>query len=581
VARGGSGRRKSRHIVLVAGAGLSLLAAAGGAPEPPVPIPVFVEVSGASGISFHHISGGEEDKPYIFETKGAGICTLDYDNDGLLDLYLAQGSTLDRFASGRNPHGSLFRNLGNWKFEDVTESAGLTVPAWGMGVTAADFDNDGHVDLYLTNLGPNILYHNDGDGTFHDVTGAAGVGDARWSTSASFADYDADGLLDLFVPNYLDVGPGHLPKAKGSAGCAYRGRPVMCGPHGLPGAANVLYHNEGDGTFIDVSERTGVVDPSKYYGLGSVWGDLDNDGDLDLYVANDATPNQLFVNEGNGHFTEQGFPSGLALSGTGLAQASMGVDLGDYDNDGLLDVYSTHFAGDYSTLYHNEGGLFFEDVTARAGILLPDMPLVKWGTRFVDLNNDGWKDIFHTNGHTYPSLDRDPMDQDHYRQPQTLYLNLHDGKFLDASALAGPALQEPHVGRGAAFADLDNDGDIDIAVAQMNGSPLLFRNDAPGGNHWVMFRTVGRQSDRDGIGARLTVTAGGLQQIWEIKRALSIYSCSDPRAHFGLGAASRIERLEVRWPSGKVQVFRDVPADRHYLVDEEGGLSEERLGSGG
>jgi len=352
----------------------------------------------------------------------------------------------------------------------------------------------------------------------------------------------------------------------------------MCGPHGLPGAANVLYHNDGDGTYSDASERTGVVDPSKYYGLGSVWGDIDNDGDLDLYVADDATPNLLYVNQG-GRFSEEGFPSGLALSGAGLAQAGMGVDMADYDNDGLLDVYCTHFAGDYSTLYHNEGGGFFEDVTAKAGILTPDLPFVKWGTRFVDLNNDGWKDIFHTNGHTYPSLDREPMDMDDtYRQPQSLYLNLGNGKFLDASRLAGPALREPHVGRGAAFADFDNDGDIDIAVAQMNGGPLLFRNDQSSANHWVMFRTVGRTSNRDGIGARLTIVAGGLRQIWEIKRTVAIYSCSDPRAHFGLGSAARIERLEVRWPGGKVQEFADIPADRHYLVDEESGLSEERFG---
>jgi len=550
----------------------------GAAPGTPVPVPVFVEVSGSSGILFHHISGGEEEKPYIFETKGAGVCTLDYDNDGWMDLYLAQGSTLDRVKEGRNPHGALYRNLGSWKFEDVTEKAGLTVPAWGMGVTAADQDNDGWVDIYLTNLGPNILYLNNGDGTFRDATGASGVGDPGWSTSAAFADYDADGLLDLFVPGYLDVGPDRLPKPMGTPECAYRGRPVMCGPHGLPGAANVLYHNDGDGTYSDASERTGIVDPSKYYGLGSVWGDIDNDGDLDLYVADDATPNLLYVNQG-GRFSEEGFPSGLALSGAGLAQAGMGVDMADYDNDGLLDVYCTHFAGDYSTLYHNEGGGFFEDVTAKAGILTPDLPFVKWGTRFVDLNNDGWKDIFHTNGHTYPSLDREPMDMDDtYRQPQSLYLNLGNGKFLDASRLAGPALQEPHVGRGAAFADFDNDGDIDIAVAQMNGGPLLFRNDRSSANHWAMFRTVGRTSNRDGIGARLTIVAGGLRQIWEIKRTVSIYSCSDPRAHFGLGSAARIEKLEVRWPGGKVQEFTDIPADRHYLVDEESGLSEERFG---
>jgi len=567
-----------RLLLLSAAVGLTLLPAPGAAEEQPVPIPTFADVSASSGIVFHHISGKEDEKVYIFEAKGAGVCALDYDNDGRLDLYLVQGSTIERAKAGRNPHGSLFRNLGGWKFQDVTGTSGLTVPAWGMGVTAADVDNDGRVDLYLTNLGPNILYHNDGDGSFHDVTGFAGVGDSRWSTSASFADYDADGLLDLFVPNYIDAAPDHLPKPKGTPGCGYRGRPVMCGPRGLPGAGDTLYHNDGDGTFSDVSEATGVVDAAKLYGLGSVWGDIDNDGDIDLFVANDATPNLLFVNDGRGKFTEQAFFSGVAVSGSGIEQASMGIDLADYDNDGLLDIYSTHFAGDYSTLYRNEGDLVFDDATSKAGIQAPDLPWVSWGTRFVDLDNDGWKDIFHANGHTYPSLEREPIDWDTYRQPQSLYMNLKNGTFLDASKLAGPAIQEPHVGRGVAFADFDNDGDIDIAMAQMNGSPVLFRNDQSTGNHWVMFRTVGRKSNRDGIGARLTVTAGGLRQIWEIKRAVSIYSCSDPRAHFGLGAAAKIEKLEVRWPSGTVQEFRDIPADRHYEIDEEAGLGEERVG---
>jgi hypothetical protein len=505
-----------------------------------------VDVSGSSGIAFRHISGGVEEKPYIFEAKGGGICALDYDNDGWLDLYLVQGSTLSRVKEGRSPHGALYRNLGNWKFEDVTERAGLTVPAWGMGVSAADHDNDGWVDIYLANLGPNILYSNNGDGTFRDATGLAGVGDPRWGTSPSFADYDDDGLLDLFVPNYIDIGPDRLPKLPGTPGCYYRGRPVMCGPHPLPGAADVLYHNDGDGTFSDASERAGGVSPSRYYGLGSVWGDIDNDGDLDLYVTNDVTPNLLFLNDG-GRFTEEGYLSGLAVSGSGVEQAGMGVDLADYDNDGLLDVYCTHFAQDYSTLYRNQGDLRFEDITLQANIFAYEFRHVKWSTRFVDLNHDGWKDIFHTNGHTYPTLDSKPAGGETYRQPQTLYLNLKNGTFLDASTLAGPDFQEPHVGRGAAFADFDNDGDIDIAVAEMNGGPVLFRNDQSSANHWVMFKTVGRRSNRDGIGARLTVAAGGLRQIWEIKRTVAIYSCSDPRAHFGLGAAARIERLEVRW----------------------------------
>ncbi len=536
----------------------------------------LVDVTPRTGIQFQHISGRADRKDYIFETKGGGIGALDYDNDGWQDLYIVQGSTLELWKQGKNPHGRLFRNLGDWRFEDVTDKAGLTRGAWGMGVTAADFDNDGWVDLYLTNLGPNTLYRNNGDGTFTDVTAKAGVGDPRWSTSAAFGDYDSDGFLDLFVPNYLDVGPDNLPDAPGTPRCTYLGRMVMCGPRGLPGAADSLYHNNRDGTFTEVSEKTGVVDRDKYYGLGSVWADVDNDGDLDLIVANDATPNLVFLNQGDGTFIERGILSGLAVSGDGREQANMGVDAADYDNDGLLDVFFTHFAGDYSTLYRNQGRATFEDVTGAAGLQVPTTPYVSWGTRFLDLDLDGWKDIFFTNGHVYPSFESEPHGSETWREPQTVYLNQGNGRFLNASLLVGPDIQKPGVGRGAAFADFDNDGDLDVAVAQMNGSPRLFRADPPPGAHWAMFRTVGHKSNRDGIGARLTLTAGGRQQVWEIKRTVGIYSCSDPRAHFGLGPAGRIDLVQVRWPAGKVQTFRDLAADQHYVIDEDAGLSAGR-----
>jgi enediyne biosynthesis protein E4 len=564
-------RPRATRALVTAGIGLGvpiLLALA-----PSAPTPQLVDVTAGSGIVFKHICGGETEKPYIFETKGGGIGTFDYDNDGLLDLFIVQGSTLDLWRAGRNPHGRLYRNLGGWRFEDVTERAGLTRGAWGMGVTAADHDNDGWVDIYLTNLGPNILYRNNGDGTFTDVTEKAGVGDPRWSTSAAFGDYDADGWLDLFVPNYLDVSPDKLPAPDDS--CRYRGLPSMCGPRGLPGAADSLYHSNGDGTFTEVSEKTGVVDKNKLFGLGSVWGDVNSDGKLDLYVADDATPNMLFVNRGGGVFNEMGFQSGLALSGDGREQASMGVDLADYDNDGLLDAYCTHFAADYSTLYHNLGNLFFEDVTSNAQIQAPELPFVSWGTRFVDLNNDGWKDIFHANGHVYPFMAEHADGDETFRQPHTVYLNLKNGTFLDASRLCGPDVRKPSVGRGVAFADFDNDGDIDIAIANLNGGPTLLRNDAPAGSHWATFRCVGRSSNRDGIGTRLTLTAGGVRQVWEIKRTVGIYSCSDPRAHFGLGAARTIDSLEVRWPSGKIQTLRALAADRHYALDEERGVQDD------
>ncbi len=535
-----------------------------------IPIPQFVDVSATSGITFEHICGSPYEKNYIFEAKGGGLAAFDYNNDGLMDLLLVQGSTLDRVRAGDSPHSVLYENQGNWKFVDVSERAGLTAKAWGMGVGIADYDNDGFADIYLTNLGPNVLYHNNGNGTFTDVTAKAGVGDPRWSTSAAFGDYDGDGDLDLYVANYLDVGPSKLP-ARVAGVCDYQGEPVMCGPRGLPGAGDSFYRNNGDGTFTEISQQSHAVDKDKYFGLGVVFADVDNDSDMDIYVADDATPNLLFVNAGNGTFEEQGFLSGLAVSGDGREQASMGVDVADYDNDGLLDAYCTHFAADYSTLYHNDGNLVFSDVTAQARIQTPEWPLVGWGTRFVDLNHDGWKDIFHSNGHVYPYLIKSKTREVYY-QPKTLYLNRGDGTFLDASTMAGPALQKPTVSRGVAFADFDNDGDIDCAIATLNGPPRLFRNDVPAGNHWVMFRTVGVKSNRDGIGARITVTTGKLKQVWEIKRTVGIYSASDPRAHFGLGPSATIDSVSVRWPSGKVQEFKGVAADVHYVLHEEEGL---------
>jgi len=536
--------------------------------------PRLVEVTDASGITFEHISGDPDKKTYLFEAKGGGIGALDYDRDGWIDLYIVQGSTVERALAGTSPYGRLYRNTGGWRFEDVTSKARLTTGAWGMGVTAADVDNDGWVDIYLTNLGPNFLYHNNGDGTFTEVGAELGVADPRWSTSASFADYNGDGLLDLFVPNYIDALPDKLPR-KGP--CEYRNTPCMCGPRGLEGAGDSLYRHNADGTFTEIGEAGGFLDTGKCYGLGSVWGDVDNDGDIDLFVANDATPNALYVNQGDGTFIEQAFFSGLAVNAHGSEQASMGVDLADFENTGWLGAYCTHFAEDYSTLYRNEGDLMFSDISAEALIVHPEMLFVSWGTRFVDLNHDGWKDIFHANGHVYPFLHGEPRKAETYRLPHSLYLNQHNGTFCDASTLAGPDIMKPAVGRGVAFADFDNDGDIDIAVANMNGSPQLFRTDRVDHGHWVMFRCVGTTSNRDGIGARIIVVTGSLRQMWEVKRTVGIYSCSDPRAHFGLGASTTIDVVSVRWPSGKTQQFRDVNADQHYLVDESSGLHPEPI----
>ena len=532
----------------------------------------FTDVTAASGITFVNATGDPDRKDYIFEVKGGGVGALDYDNDGWVDLVFSRGSSVERWRKGENPGPVLYRNRGDGTFEDVTTKAGLTRGGWGVGVSAADYDNDGFVDLYLTNLGPDVLYRNAGDGTFTDVTEKSGIRAPGWSSSAAFGDFDRDGHLDLYVASYLDVGPDNLPEGRAGGTCSYVGVPVLCGPRGLPGARDLYFRSNGDGTFSEQSEASGAYDKEAWFGLGVVASDLDGDGDLDIYVGNDATPNYLFVNRGDGRFDERGFPSGTAVSGDGNEQASMGVDAGDYDNDGRPDLYAAHFASDYSTLYRNLGGLLFEDVTARARIKEPGWPYVKWGTGFADFDQDGWLDLVHANGHVYPHL-RATSGRETYEQPAlSVYRGDGDGAFADVSA--GSGATKPVLGRGTAFADLDNDGDLDVVVACLDGTPLVLRNDTVGG-HWLQLRAVGRKSNRDAIGAKVTVRTARLTQLREVKRTLSIYSASDPRAHFGLGPATKADLVRVEWPSGRVDEWKDVPADRHYRVDEAEGLREE------
>ena len=558
-------------------AGLPLTARKVAQAAPPSPGRVhFTDVAAAAGLTHVNATGDPDRKDYIFEVKGGGVAALDYDGDGWVDLAFSRGSSLERWRKGDNPGPALYRNRRDGTFEDVTQKAGLTRGGWGVGVSAADYDNDGRVDVYLTNLGPDVLYRNNGDGTFTDVTEQAGILAPGWSSSAAFGDFDRDGFLDIYVAGYLDVGPDKLPEGRAGGTCAYLGVPVLCGPRGLPGAGDHYFRNNGDGTFTERSEASGAFDKERYFGLGVVAADLDGDRDLDIYVANDATPNYLFVNRGDGRFDERGFPAGVAFSGDGNEQASMGVDAADYDNDGRLDLYSAHFASDYNTLYRNLGELLFEDVTARARIREPGWPYVKWGTGLVDLDHDGWKDIVHANGHVYPHL-RSATGRETYEQPAlSVYLNNRDGTFRDASAEAGPDAAKRVLGRGTALADLDNDGDLDVVVACLDGPPVLLRNDGAAG-HWLVLRAVGRKSNRDGIGARITVRAGALSQVREVKRTLSLYSASDPRAHFGVGEATKADLVRIEWPSGKVDEFRDMPADRHYVVDEAEGLSPEPL----
>jgi enediyne biosynthesis protein E4 len=537
-------------------------------------IPHFLDVTEEAGIRFQHLSGGKTEKRYLFEAKGGGIGFFDYDNDGWQDLLIVQGSTMERMRTGTNPVSAvLYRNRRDGSFEDVTAVSGLTGTGWGMGVAVGDYDNDGFADVYITQLTANILYRNRGDGTFRDVTEPAGVAGSKWTASAAFGDYDNDGYLDLYLANYVDmdldnpIEPGEEPF------CQYRGRPDMCGPMGLRAAANILYRNQGDGTFGDVTKKSGVDEGNHFYSLGVVWADLNGDGHIDLLVSNDSTPNNFYLNKGDGTFIDVGLLSGLAASADGGFQAGMGVDAADFDNDGRLDVFMTHFANDYSTLYRNTGDLLFEDVSVKANLLGTEWLLVSWSTRFVDLNHDGWKDLFHTNGHVYPFLLTAGWSESYY-QPSTVYLNQRDGTFLDVTAQSRDAARADGAGRGAAFGDFDNDGDIDIAIARLNDSPQLLSNDLATSNHWVMFDLRGRQSNRDGLGARLEIAAGGLSQVWEVKRSVGIYSSSDPRAHFGLGSSDRVERLRVRWPSGRTQEIEDIAANRHYVLDEREGLSE-------
>ncbi|UCF38858.1 MAG: CRTAC1 family protein [Acidobacteriota bacterium] len=534
----------------------------------------FVDVTAESGIRFEHINGPRVEKKYLFEAKGGGLAFLDYDNDGWQDLLLAQGSTLEQFKNGQTLPCTLYRNLGNGRFEDVSQESGMTQGGWAMGIATGDYDNDGDVDIYVAELRANKLYRNDGNGTFTEVGAVAGVRSEEWSASAAFGDYDQDGDLDLYVSNYVALDLDHLIEPGAQSFCQYRGRPDLCGPMGLRAAPNVLYRNNGDGTFSDVTESSGVGESNYYYSLGVVWSDLDRDGDPDLLVANDSSANQLFLNEGAGKFSEIGFISGLAASGDGGFQASMGIDVADYDRDGKPDVFMTHFANDYSTLYNNRGDLLFEDVTSKAKLVQPEWLLVSWGTRFADFDLDGWLDIFHANGHVYPFL-IDAGWSEEYEQPASLFLNQKDGTFADYSARAGEALTIRKVSRGVAFADYDNDGDIDIAIANLNDAPRLLRNESPKQNHWLMFRLAGHSSNRDGIGALITIRVGEEVQQWEMKRSVGIYSSSDPRAHFGLSRAAKADNVEVRWPSGKVQTFSDVRVDTHYVIDEEEGLSIE------
>ncbi|MGA3131285.1 MAG: CRTAC1 family protein [Terracidiphilus sp.] len=532
-------------------------------------IPQLEDIAAKCGINFSHASS--EDKRYIFESMSGGVIVIDYDRDGWPDLYFTNAPTIQMALNGKFAQGALYHNNHDGTFTDVTEKAGLTKPCLAMGGAVGDYDNDGWPDLYITCLGGNILYHNNGDGTFSDVTAKAGVRDGRWSAGAAFGDYDGDGFVDLMVTNYVDFHLDDLPKFGSTPYCKYRGVDVQCGPRGLKGASDSLFHNNGDGTFTDVSKSAGVGDPNGYYGLSVIWADFNNTGHPDIYVANDSTPKYLYKNLGNGKFEEIGYESGTALSKEGAEQASMGIAVGDYNHTGRPSLYVTNFEDENDDLYRNNGDWDFSEQSYESGLAAVSLPWVKWGTAFVDLDNDAWLDLITVDGHVYPQTDMMASDSG-YRQPKLLSMNQRDGTFCDASTQAGPALMEKRVSRGLAVADLFNDGNMDIVVNDLDGAPMILRNHGIHGRHWVSFELAGVKSNRLALNARIKITAGGITQTDEVHSGGSYLSQNDLRIHFGLGAATNIDSIEIHWPSGAIDHIGSLAVDQFYSVLEGQGI---------
>ena len=528
-------------------------------------VPRFENVTQKSGIDFT-LTSGSPSKAYILESMSGGLGFIDYNNDGWIDIYLVNGSTLEAERLKNNRASDrLYRNNKNGTFTDVTEQTGVRDNRWGMGVCVGDINNDGFEDLYVTNFGFNILYLNNGDGTFRDFSKESGTDDPSWSSSAAFGDYDKDGDLDLYVSNYLEFDVHNLPQDNPL--CRYRSLKVQCGPRGLTPTAHRFYENQGNGKFVDATEKSGIGRARPCFGLGVVWGDYDNDGDLDIFVANDSTPNYLFRNNGDKTFSEVALLAGVALSEDGREQASMGVDFGDYDNDGDLDLFVTSFSEDYDTLYRNEGNGQFSDVSYAASIGETTWSYLAWGTQFVDFDLDGWLDLVIANGHVYPEVDRAQLGTS-YRQRNLLFRNLRRGKFEEASNQAGPGFEKAQSGRGLAVGDINNDGQMDLLIANLDAPPALLLNRNALGN-WILLKLRGSKSNRSAVGARVRAWTGSLVQMREVKSGGSYQSQNDLRVHFGLGSAKTIDQLEIRWPSGKVQTMKDVKANQILLIDEK------------